>query len=148
MRLRSSCTRRGVSSVLATICLICITLGIGSVVAGYTYTLFNTLQVGADVEAVSVACSVSGANCVIDLRNMGRGVVVIPGPYACTVYGTTAASSINGVTASVGIPPGQDTMLTCQFSSLPSTAVAGVHVEGTLDVSNGMVIPFYTNWNA
>ena len=148
MRARSSCARRAVSSVLATMCLIVITLAAGSVVAGYTFTLFNRLQVGANVEIISASCSVSGADCTLDLRNMGTGVAVVPGPYACTVYGTTAASTINGATASVGIPPGLDTQMTCDFSSLPSAAVAGIHVEGVVTVSTGMEIPFFANWNS
>ena len=147
MRARSSCARRAVSSVLATLCLITITLAAGTVVAGYSFTLFNRLQVGANVEVASVSCSVSAANCTLDLRNEGAGVAVVPGPYACTVYGTTAASTINGGTGSVSLGPSQDTTMSCQFSSLPSTAVPGVHVEGTVTVSDGMAIPFFANWN-
>jgi flagellin-like protein len=147
MRARSSRARRGVSPVLATIVLIVITLSTGVAVAGYTFTLFGRLQMTANVEVVSASCSVSGAACVIDLRNSGNGVAIIPGPYACTVYGTTAASAINGGTNSVGLPPEQDTTLACQFGTLPQTAIPGIHAEGAVTMSDGMQVPFFVNWN-
>ncbi|HME19372.1 MAG TPA: hypothetical protein VKF15_06540 [Nitrososphaerales archaeon] len=127
--------------------LITITISTGVAVAGYSFTLFGRLQMTANVQAVRTSCSVSAAACVIDLRNSGNGVAFIPGPYACTVYGTTPASTINGGTGSVGLPPGQDVTLTCQFGTLPQAAVPGIHVEGSVAVSDGMRVPFFVNWN-
>jgi len=142
-----SCTRRAVSPVIATIVLISVTISLGVVVAGYSFSLIGHLQTSADVEVVNVACSVSAQTCVLDLKNEGNGVAVVPGPFGCTLYGTTAASSVNGGTGAIGIPPGQDTALTCQFSGLPATAVPGIHVEGAVTISNGMQIPFFANWS-
>jgi flagellin-like protein len=146
MRARSSRARRGVSPVLATLVLMSITISVGAAVAGYSFTLFGHLQTTANVEVVRVTCSVSASDCVLVLRNVGNGVAVVPGPFGCTLYGTTQASSVNGGTGAVGIPPGQDTGMTCQFNTLPQTAIPGIHVSGTITISNGMQIPFFTNW--
>lgn len=138
MIFRKHIRRRAISPILAEVMLIAITLVTATALSGFVFGMFGTLSSSAHVQVMSPSCT--GGVCTLYLSNTGTAPASVT---RCSIYGTAGT----GV-AGTPVPAGSSRVSVACTDHSGSADGVGTAVSGSVALSNGMSIPFYSVWTS
>jgi len=169
MACRTTCGRKGISPIIATVLIIAVTLIAAVAIGGFVFGIFGSSSSSAQVSVTAqnliatdnlaagttttFACNVAGAANDLTLTNTGTAATTVTG---VTVTWAGAVNSFTPSTACTVAAAGNagattnGNPISLNFpttNKLSSNAVTGQSYTGTVTLGNGAVLLFSGTWN-